>query len=157
MQIKKKINAFTLSEMIVVLIISSIVIGIAFSVLNLVQKHMSNIRANFEERSQLNALEEVLLLDFNKFPEIEFDSKLGKLQFKSPIDSLSYYFEDNQIIRIQDTFKLGTIEKQLYNCGNTINSGHVDAIKLSLIKSNNKRSRFIFKSNSASNLLRHGI
>ena len=44
MKLTSKIQAYTLSEMIVVLILTSIVVGMAFSVLTLVQKHMSGIR-----------------------------------------------------------------------------------------------------------------
>ncbi len=157
MQIKKQINAFTLSEMVVVLIISSIVVGLAFSVLNLVQKHMSSIQSNFEKRTKLNNLEEVLTIDFNRFSEIEYNPKFNELKFKNPVDSLSYYFEENYINRLQDTFNLGLIEKQFFNYGVEINSGNVDAIKLSVSKGDQKSNRFVFKINAASNIINNGI
>ena len=56
MQTNSKVQAFTLSEMIVVLIITSIVIGMAFSVLRLVQKHMGGIQDNFNRSTELNRL-----------------------------------------------------------------------------------------------------
>ena len=49
MQIEKhKIKAFTLSELIVVMVLTLVVAGMAFSVLQLVQKHMYAIKGNFE-------------------------------------------------------------------------------------------------------------
>ena len=73
MKSNKKIMAFTLSEMIVVLILTSIVIGLAFSVLNLVQKQMSAIQDNYNKSLELNKLETALWLDFNRYSDIRFN------------------------------------------------------------------------------------
>jgi len=62
-----KIQAFTLSEIIVVLILTTIIVGLAFSVLTLVQKHMRSIQSNFYNTTELKKLETSLWLDFNRY------------------------------------------------------------------------------------------
>ena len=47
MKYNKKIPAFTLSEVLIVLVITAIVIGIAFSVLTLVNKQYNAIRDSY--------------------------------------------------------------------------------------------------------------
>tara|TARA_R110002094_G_scaffold202065_1_gene173391 strand:+ start:295 stop:504 length:210 start_codon:yes stop_codon:yes gene_type:complete len=60
-----KIKAFTLSEMVVVTILTSIIVGIAFSVLSLVQRHMYSIKQNFNNNTELSKLEQALWIDFD--------------------------------------------------------------------------------------------
>ena len=94
-----KIKAFTLSEMIIVLILTAIVVGLAFTVLGLVQKHMLSIQKNYNTQTEVKKLETSLWLDFNRFSKIEFDNIENKLKFKTEIDSITYQFFDAKIIK----------------------------------------------------------
>ncbi|HBI00707.1 MAG TPA: hypothetical protein DDY18_03685, partial [Flavobacterium sp.] len=61
----KKVKSFTLSELIVVMIITVIVVGIAFSVLLLVKKQIKGIEKNYQKTTQLALFEEKFWRDFN--------------------------------------------------------------------------------------------
>ncbi len=149
MQNKSKIPAFTLSEMIVVLIITSIVIGLAFSVLTLVQNHMSGIQHNFSRHTQINQLEQSLWLDFNRYSHISYDELNEILTFKTETDSINYQFKTDRIIKQRDTFNIPLESKVLFFGGNMVNHGAIDALKLETSKRFQNQKLFIFKENDA--------
>lgn len=144
-----KIKAFTLSEMIVVLILTSIVVGLAFSVLNLVQKHMISIQQNYANTSALNKLETSLWLDINRYSKVEYNNLENELKFATAIDSITYLFSDNHIIKGIDTFPIPVKQKQFYFDGEHIENGEIDAIKLETNKTFQNQQLFIFKKNDA--------
>ena len=150
----KKIQAFTLSEMLVVLILTVIVVGLAFTVLSLVQKQMYSIQANFEQSSEINRLEIALQIDFHNYSEIQLDSELDELKFKTEIDSISYTFSDNTIIRAKDTFNIAIDKPQFYFNGEARSKdGLVDAIKLKTSKKTREQPIFVFKQNDAAQFM----
>lgn len=153
MKRSKKIKAFTLSEMIVVLIITVIVVGLAFSVLSLVQKQMYAIQANFEKTSEINQLETALYIDFHKYSDIKLSSRDNELKLKSEIDSLSYQFFENKIIRAKDTFSVTIHKKWFFFNGEQIVNGKVDAIKLETSKETQNQNIFVFKQNAAAQFM----
>ncbi|EGV42228.2 type II secretion system protein [Bizionia argentinensis JUB59] len=148
-KLNSKIKAFTLSEMIVVLILSSIVIGLAFSVLNLVQKHMISIQQNYTNTTKFKKLETSLWLDFNRYSKIEYSSLENELKFSTAIDSVMYQFSDNYIIKGIDTFPVPIQQKQFYFDGEFMEHGQIDAIKLETEKTFQNQQLFIFKNNDA--------
>lgn len=149
MRLNKKLKAYTLSEMIIVLILTSIVVGLAFSVLGLVQKHMSAIQSNYSRNSELNLLRTTLWMDFNKYPNISYNSIEGRLSLLSELDSITYKFTNNLIIREQDTFNVSIQKKQFYFNGDVANNKRVDAIKLETSKEFQNQFLFVFKPNDA--------
>lgn len=153
MKLNKKIKAFTLSEMIIVLILTSIVVGMAFSVLNLVQKHMDSIQRNFNKTTELNKLEAVLNLDFNRYSKVSYNGLENEINFSSPIDSVSYQFYDNMIIKETDTFNVQLQNKLFYFDGEKVLNGKMDAIKLVTSRDSQNQVLFIYKKNDASNYM----
>ncbi len=153
MKLNNKIQAFTLSEMIVVMILTSIVVGLAFSVLTLVQKQMNGIQYNFNQNAELNKLEQSLWLDFNKCSEIEYDDIENELKFYTEIDSISYFFKPDVIIKEKDTFNIQLESKKMFFNGLSTQKGKIDAIKLITIKSFLNQKLFIFKPNDANQFL----
>ncbi|MEQ3663786.1 prepilin-type N-terminal cleavage/methylation domain-containing protein [Olleya sp.] len=148
-----KIKAFTLSEMIIVLVLTSIVLGLAFSILNLVQKHMVFIEQNYKNNVVLNTLETSLWLDFNRYNDIKFDLLENELKFFTALDSVSYKFNKDFIVKQQDTFKITLENKELYFVTNQVQEGKVDAIKLVMKKKLQNQQLFVFKSNDASSFM----
>ncbi|MCF6318181.1 MAG: prepilin-type N-terminal cleavage/methylation domain-containing protein [Proteobacteria bacterium] len=145
----KKIAAFTLSEMIVVLILTSIVVGLAFSVLTLVQKHMHTIQNNFKQNTELNKLEQSLWLDFNRYSKINYDALENELRFATEIDSITYTFNNQYIVKDIDTFHIQINSKTLFFDGNFTEKGIIDAIKLETSKTFQNQKLFVFKQNDA--------
>ncbi|AUC77877.1 hypothetical protein CW732_18475 [Olleya sp. Bg11-27] len=136
--------------MIIVLILTSIVVGLAFSVLGLVQKHMSSIQQNYNNTTVLNKLETALWLDFNRYNSIAFDALENELKFATALDSVSYKFHENYILKEQDTFKIVLENKVFYFVTETVEEGLVDAVKLETTKVLQNQKLFIFKQNDAS-------
>lgn len=139
--------------MVVVLILTSIVVGLAFSVLSLVQKHMSGIQNNFINTAELNKLEQSLWLDFNRYSKIKYNDLDEELIFANELDSISYQFYESYIVKEQDTFRIPLQDKSLFFYGNQMESGHIDGIKLETTKAMQNQQLFIFKKNDATSFI----
>lgn len=144
-----KIKAFTLSEMIVVILLTVIVAGMAFSVLQLVQKHMYAIKANFENSTSITLLEQSLWIDANRSNVMKYDTAEDKLYFISEIDTITYTFQPTYIQKDIDTFAIAISEKLFYFEGKETFSEKIDAFKLITAKEFRKRTVFISKRNTA--------
>lgn len=154
MKQNNKIAAFTLSEVLVVLILTAIVVGMAFSVLSLVQKHMSGIQKNLARITELNKLEIALWIDFNKYNSASFSVTENQLLLYSEIDSTQYSFTKEYIIRKKDTFKIKIERNTLFFKGEQLEeTGVIDAIKLETSKAFQNRKIFIYKENDASKFM----
>jgi type II secretory pathway pseudopilin PulG len=149
----KKVKSFTLSELIVVMIITVIVVGIAFSVLLLVKKQIKGIEKNYQKTTQLALFEEQFWRDFNVFQQIEIDENQNMF-LKNEIDSISYQFEDEFVIRNEDTLKVQLKIENVYLDGNTVESGVIDAIDFSAVKEIPDYIFFIYKKNDATQYMK---
>lgn len=153
MQTKSKIEAFTLSEMVVVLILTSLVVGLAFSVLSLVQKHMNGIQQNFIKNTELNKLEQSLWLDFNRYSNIEYNDMEDELIFTNEMDTIKYQFQKGVIIKELETFHVPLQDKIIYFDGHPIKTGTIDAIKMEMSNTMQNQHLFIFKENDATSFV----
>ncbi|WP_190808413.1 type II secretion system protein J [Flagellimonas sp. S3867] len=150
----KKVQAFTLSEMLVVLLLTIIVVGLAFSILGLVQKQMFGIQENYEHKTAGNLLRQALWVDFNSHSQIMLSEKTGSIQLSNEMGGMYYSFYEDYIVRDLDTiytdFKLG----KLYFEGDEVFEGSIDALELSTDgeKENNKRI-FVYKKNAAADFM----
>ena len=149
MKSNNKIQAFTLSEIIVVLILTIIVVGLAFSVLGLVQKQMLAIQVNYNKSIELQKLETSLWIDFNRYSNIRYDAIEDQLILKHELDSISYSFSKDIIIKAQDTFSIPIETKTFYFDGVLSTTNKTDAITLRTTKAYQNRELFIFKKNDA--------
>ncbi|WP_298535903.1 hypothetical protein [uncultured Algibacter sp.] len=150
MTINHKIQAYTISEMVVVIILTSITVGIAFSVLSLVRSHMNVIQTNLSKDMKLSLLEQSLFIDFNSYSNISYNGLEDQLILKSEIDSIAYKFGDRLIIKDLDTFKIEIADKLFFLDGNHVNGGQVDALKLKVSKDHHRQLLFVCKDNDAS-------
>ncbi|PWB18642.1 type II secretion system protein J [Flavobacterium sp. HTF] len=126
-----KIRSFTLSELLIVMIITAIVVGMAFSVLRLVQKQIHTIQGNFDKTSTLALFEQKLWQDFNELQTITFNEQNQFLLMLSETDTVKYSFHDNYTLRNNDTIPLKlTIQKVFFN-GKKIQTGNIDAMSIS--------------------------
>jgi len=144
----KKINAFTVSEILVVLVVSSIVISIAFTVLNLVQKQTRAIQTNFTKQQQSILLHRLLWQDFNLY-EVEYDYSDDRLIFSNNVETINYFFENEYVLRELDTIKVKIDNKVLFLEGNEVNKGLVDAIELYTEKQYQSNKIFVYRKKDA--------
>lgn len=124
-----KIKSFTLSELLVVMIITAIVVGIAFSVLNLVNKQIRGIEKNFSKNTELSLFEQQLWQDFNLHNKVWYSN--NTITFTSDIDTTAYIFNPEYILKNKDTIKIKVDITELYYEGRKVNSGYIDAVNVS--------------------------
>ncbi len=148
MFLNKKIPSFTLSEMMVVLVISAIVISLAITTLSLVQNHIRRISNNFEKNTEIRLLKRILTNDFNKYV-LEYNYTEKQLLCTNPIDTISYVFSESYILRNKDTMQISITENTVYLDAQPIKEGVIDAFKLTLSKEYQNREIFVFKQKDA--------
>ncbi|WP_163408503.1 PulJ/GspJ family protein [Flavobacterium ajazii] len=125
-----KLKSFTLAELIVVMIITAIVVGMAFSVLRIVQKQIHTIQNNFEKTSTLVLFEQKLWQDFNEPHTISYDKDRQVLTMMSEIDTITYSFQEKFSLRNRDTIKLKITPDKAFFRGKEIKSGPIDALSV---------------------------
>ncbi|WP_461445407.1 PulJ/GspJ family protein [Maribacter sp.] len=143
-----KIPGFLLQEMMVVLAITAIVVGMAFSVLDLVQKQMSSIDDIYEVKLDANKLRQSLWTDFNRYSDIHFNQKKEVLFLSNALEEKWYAFQDTQIITESDTFYIRLDKRAFYFNNGIRKSGEIDAIELKTSKATGHQQIFVFKENS---------
>lgn len=146
----RKLKSFTISELLVVLIISSIIVGIAFSVLDLTRKEIQKINQNKEFEIKINQSELKLTIDMNSFSKCKVSENY--LFFKNEIDSIQYQILDENLIVKEDTLLSNIIEVNYFFKGKKINNGAFDALKLVVkTKKDINSTVFVYKTNDALN------
>jgi len=148
LQASKKVKAFTLSEMLVVLVISGIIMTITILVLGLVQGQIRNIQNIYEQNTEIRLLERALWADFNRYT-LTYDSTREQILCRSEIDSATYTLRNDYIVRNTDTIQTAIISKKLFLDGNQVTNGVFDAIEIQLSKEIKNQKLFIFKNNDA--------
>ncbi len=146
-QVHHKIKAFTLTEMMVVIVISAIVAGLAFTVLSNVQNSMRSIGHNYENTTQIRSFETALSIDFNTFTTAFWDTKENTLQLSSPIDERRYVFYTDSIVTDAGIHFLKIKERMFFFEGKQVNSGSIDAMKLTFYNTKVPYYLFVFKYN----------
>ncbi len=149
LKLTRKIKAFTISEVLIVLMLTSIVVGLAFSVLILVQKQMGNIQENFKKQTESNKLETALWLDFNRYSEISYNPVDNEIKMASPTDSIHYKFHEHFVIKAQDTFKVSIASKHVLLSGKQVNADAIDALKIIMDSAFLNQELFVYKNNDA--------
>jgi hypothetical protein len=148
-----KINSFTLSELLIVMLITAIVVGIAFNVLNLVQKQIRFIENNFQSKNELSLIEQQLWQDFNTHNVINYTS--GNLILQSDLDTIIYRFKSAFSLRNNDTIKLKLAVDKVYYYGREVKDGAIDAISISGNAVLPNYSIFVSTENDATHLINH--
>ncbi len=142
----KKVPGFTLTEMLIVLAISTIVVGLAFTIITLFSKNVRLIQNNYQSTTNTHLFNQQLALDFNRYPTINYNNLEEELVFKSPLDSVRYKFLEECVLRDLDTLIKTTYQKQFFFSGEKVSLGKIDAIKL-IVPTN--KQLFIYKENDA--------
>lgn len=144
----KKIDAFTLSEMLIVLVITSLVVSLTFLILDTVQKQLTTIKTNFKNQQQYQLLERLLWKDFNSY-NISYSPIEDTFLMTNAIDTITYDFSNDYILRQNDTIFINFPDKSLFLDGKEVTKGTIDAMKLYTNPTYNFKQVFIYKQNDA--------
>ena len=144
-----KIKSFTLSELLVAMIITVIVVGLAFSVLNLVRRQIFVIEKNYNRTTELAFFKQRIWLDFNKNRGVIYNPVDNQIILQSELDTISYSFKGDFVLRNKDTLKTKIKIEKLYFGGKEIKQGTIDAISFLEEKEASDSHFFVFKKNDA--------
>ena len=141
--VQKKLSAFTIAELLVVLVISAIAIGIAMLVLNLVQTQVRTISSNYNKQTEMRILEKTLWRDLNTH-RLFYDPVKQQLECISEKDTIIYSFTANYTTRNTDTLKVPVYKTIPYIEGTVATTAtQIDAIELQLKKEQTQKKIFI--------------
>jgi prepilin-type N-terminal cleavage/methylation domain-containing protein len=144
-----KLKAFTLAEMLVVLVVASIVISMGFLVLNMVRKQVIVIQKNYQKKQEVQFFETTFSRDFNMGSAF-FNKKENRITLKNTRDSIQYTFFENYITREKDTFQIEIKNKKLFLDGGLVYEKTIDAVEMTLSSRFTNRQLFIQQSKDAS-------
>jgi prepilin-type N-terminal cleavage/methylation domain-containing protein len=144
----KKIKAFTLTELLVVMFVSTIVISLAFLVLTMVQKQTRSIKVNLDKKQIIENLDRILWKDFNEANYVLLEKDY--LSFEKELDTIIYILEEKVIIRKKDSFFIETSNKTFYLDGVKVQNSCIDALKLEFESTYNNPKLFVYRKKDAS-------
>jgi len=128
---QNKVKSFTLAELLVVMVLTAIVIGIAFTILRLVQQQVHKIEGNFDRRTALSLFEQRLWQDFNSHNTVYYDAEKKVLSLESVTEKVNYTFQADMVMRNTDTIKLKLLPQKIFLEGQNVKNGSIDAISIS--------------------------
>lgn len=108
---RRRLQAFTIMEVTVAMLIAAIAIGITYTVYSIVVKSYSNYIRKNKDMAVVLRLDELMKKDFERADNIF--STGNHLSFISPEQTISYDLEPNFVLRTgitQDTFKVNVPE-----------------------------------------------
>lgn len=126
----KKLNSFTLAELLIVMLLTAIVVGLAFTVLRLVQKEIIGFQKHLDNQVALALFEQKLWQDFSEHPYVEYHAAEQQLLLVSETDTTRYFFRES-LLRNTDTIQPKLLLRKLFFQGKEVSEGPVDAISLS--------------------------
>ncbi|MAT90943.1 MAG: hypothetical protein CMC35_09645 [Flavobacteriaceae bacterium] len=127
-----------------------------YMVLNLFGKNIVSISGNYDNNANVRLLEQQLWTDFNRFPKATANTKLEELTFKSSIDSVVYKIETPFLFREKDTLFSDVRAIEFFLKGNDVESGIIDAVKLSFGEERDSMFVFLSKRLDSQTLMAHG-
>jgi hypothetical protein len=131
------------------MIITVIVVGLAFTVLDLVRKQINAIQKNYNRTTELAFFKQRIWLDFNKNNDIIYNAIENQVVLKSDFDTISYNFKDDIVIRNKDTLNTKVKIEKIFFKGIEIKQGIIDAISFLEEKEASDSKFIVFKNNDA--------
>lgn len=139
---QNKLKAFTLGELLVVMIVSSIVISVTFLVLNIIRKQVITMQENYEKKQAFRFFETTFSRDFNLNTAFYY-VKEKRLNLTNTKDSIQYLFLDTMVLRNQDTFHVELGKIVLFLDGKIVTDKSLDAILMEASKSFAQQQLFV--------------
>lgn len=145
------LKGYTLSEMVIVMLTTTIIISFCFGVLQYLNRTFHTYEATLNLLSQQERIEDLIFHDMDQFENILIKPP-NRIVFFNAIDTVHYQFNPNSLIREQDTLLHHSFKINFYNYGQPVVLGWVDAIEILYSKPRN-RAFFFFQYTSSSKRL----
>lgn len=148
----KKIRAFTITELLIVMTITSIIVGLALGILKMLQRHNNDLTNYNFKKNNLTLIYEKLSFNFKKYNDIQWNDKEDKLMFSNPIESEKVILTSDSIA----SFKVQLKERKFYFLGEKIVNGKIDAMSLVFDIKGKEETIFVYKRNDLKTLIDNG-
>lgn len=138
----RKIDAFTLMEVIIVMIISMIVISLTYKTLDIVSMQYRQFSKNSKQVYELSLMETLLTKDFANSEYVKRVSNGMICRFKRK--SILYIFDNSSMIRVEgavsDTFNIVPNDVRYYFSDKNVSNinGYIDRVVFMSNLSNSK-------------------
>lgn len=133
----------------VVLFITVLVVALAFTVLQLVQKQLWGISKALDQRTEINLLQRGLWIDFQRAEKMVYDEQSKRLVLSNPIQSVQYTFTDKEVIREGDTLDLGRYSLRFLKDNQPATDGPIDALSIEFGQGAAAPKIFVFRKKTA--------
>lgn len=131
----------------VVLIITSVVVGMAFAVLNLVQRQMGSIEAIYAVKTDVNQLRQSLWMDFSRYSYVYFDRKNNELRFSNEMGDRTYKVSNENKIS-NENLEIEIESLTFYFDNRQVSDGEIDAVSITTSKNTGHQEIFAYKENT---------
>ena len=133
--------------MMVVLVITTVVVGMAFAVLNLVQRQMGSIETIYAIKTDINQLRQSLWIDFSRYDYIAVDQKSNKIMLSNELERRQYEIINGNSIRTEN-LEMEFESIAYYFDNQKVVQGEIDAISIITSKDTGHQEVFVFKQNT---------
>jgi prepilin-type N-terminal cleavage/methylation domain-containing protein len=144
-----KVKAFTLAEMLVVLVVASIVISMGFLVLNMVRKQVKLIQNAYHKKQEMQFFETTFSRDIHTH-QASYNEKESILTLSNTKEVLTYRFLKEAVVREKDSFFIEIATKKLFLNGKEVTEKTIDAIEINFSNQFASKQLFIHKVKDAS-------
>jgi prepilin-type N-terminal cleavage/methylation domain-containing protein len=152
MKINKKIPAFTLIELVVVMVLSGIIMSLSFLAVEQVKQMYSSYEKNTNNALEIGDFDAIFRTDFERYDWINQENESLIFNKKNDAQKTLYYtFNTNNIIRatslFADTFDVNLININTFFEGEFANNGWIDSCSFLLGQEDdiNQQLHFNFK------------
>jgi prepilin-type N-terminal cleavage/methylation domain-containing protein len=151
--LKRKINiqAFTLLESLITLILISVIIALSYALINLISKQLSVFEKENTQILEYNLFNSTLINDINNAYNYSFESNHLLLNFYKD-DTINYFILDKKILRRhnaqQDSFNISNVGYKIYDNTNKKQPKEYLEIRLKLLKDTITTNYQLEKSNA---------
>ena len=147
-----KLKAFTLAEMLIVLVVASILISMGFLFLNMVRKQVQLIQRNYAKKQEVRLFEARFSRDFNT-RSVCYYKQQHVFVLKNSKDSICYAFLNNAVVREKDTFFIAVANKKMFLEGSEVTEKTIDAIEINFSDQFANKQLFIYQVKDAAHYL----
>lgn len=123
-------NAFTVAELVVVLIVSLLVFSIGIIMFTSTGKYLNDVSEDFEEDRRIHLLNQLLWQDMAQSSDRAHQN--NKLHFYTAKDTVVYTFFLDYITRNNDSIATGFTDMELFYQGDRSVTPFFDAVKIKL-------------------------
>ena len=141
---KKKISAYSLTELLVAIGIIVLVMGFAFFTLNYLQQKVTIYTDHLLFKLDQSTTESIIWKDIHLHSLAIVDQRQQQFQLSSPLETITYSFTNRKLIRNEQPLLGSYYRLNFYFQGQEVKNGRFDALEIVLTPSEEKFNALFF-------------